>query len=256
MSHCLRTMVQTNCKQKSILEIRGTRKHIPQCRKVITKKWLVKWNDLDCIPKKGWLLWTMPLSLSKGDHKWDARSNHCTLFFDNICPLNDSRKDHSTSDFEVPCWVHCQLVMFDPPSHKVVHGKHNTLVSNPLNDNGTRVKFHQMSWNIVHIPKWKQTNLQARAWEKILAHPQVWCMRPNSNVKIVEHHRKEMLHSSSHFHLAPINISFEDSCILMTNNKMWEITQQIVDVNNWYFLGPLVCKCRRESIIEIHLWNF
>jgi hypothetical protein len=45
-------------------------------------------------------------------------------------------KDHSISYSKAPCRVHHQLIMFDPPSHKVVHGNHNTLVSNPLNNNG------------------------------------------------------------------------------------------------------------------------
>ncbi len=29
-------------------------------------------------------------------------------------------------DFETPCWVHHQLVMFDLPSQKVDYDKHNT----------------------------------------------------------------------------------------------------------------------------------
>ncbi len=48
--HNLQTTIQTNCKQKSILKNKGTWK-IHQCRKVIIKKWLAKWNDLDYIPK-------------------------------------------------------------------------------------------------------------------------------------------------------------------------------------------------------------
>jgi len=50
-------------------------------------------------------------------------------------------KDHSTLDFEAPYWVHHQLVMFDPPCHKVVHDNYNTLFSNPSNSNKTREKF-------------------------------------------------------------------------------------------------------------------
>jgi hypothetical protein len=41
-----------------------------------------------------------------------------------------------------------------------------------------------------------------------------------------------MLHSYFHFHFAPINISSKHSCIPMLNNKMWEISQQIVDIEN------------------------
>jgi hypothetical protein len=75
------------------------------------------------------------------------------LFLDNICPLYDSRQNYSTLNSETPCCIHCQLVMFNPPSHKVVHVKHNTLISNLSNNNGTRVKFHWTFWNIVHVLK-------------------------------------------------------------------------------------------------------
>jgi hypothetical protein len=50
-------------------------------------------------------------------------------------------KDHSTLDFEAPYWVHHQLVMFDPPCHKVVHDNYNTLFSNPSNSDRTKEKF-------------------------------------------------------------------------------------------------------------------
>ncbi len=63
--------------------------------------------------------------------------------------------------------------MFDPPSHEVTHNSHNTHVSNPLNNNGARTKFHQTSWNIAHIPKEKQTdprNYQALALEELPRH--------------------------------------------------------------------------------------
>jgi hypothetical protein len=79
---------------------------------------------------------------TKGSHKQDGKSNHCTLFFDNSCPLNDSRKRLVHLDFEAPCWVDCRSSMFDPPFHNLSHGKHNKHLSNPLNNNGTRMKFH------------------------------------------------------------------------------------------------------------------
>ncbi len=56
--------------------------------------------------------------------------------------------------------------------------------------------------------------------------------RPNSNVKVVECCKKEMFHSNFHFHFAIINISFKDPCILMSNNRMKEITHHTIDVEN------------------------
>ncbi len=56
--------------------------------------------------------------------------------------------------------------------------------------------------------------------------------RPNSKVKVVECRKEEMLYFNFHFHFAPINISSKDLCILMSNNKMQQITQHIVDAKN------------------------
>ncbi len=117
---------------------------------------------------------------TKGGHKQDGKSNPCTLLFQNICPLHDiwmiQGKNQSILDSEVSCWVHCQSTMFDPPFHNLSHGKHNKHVWNPLNNNGTSMKFHQTFWNIIHIPKGKWTdprNFQAWTWEELLVHPQV-----------------------------------------------------------------------------------
>jgi len=50
-------------------------------------------------------------------------------------------KNHSIWNFAMPYYVHRQWVMFDTPSHKVVHNNHNKHISNPLNNNETQVKF-------------------------------------------------------------------------------------------------------------------
>jgi hypothetical protein len=52
-------------------------------------------------------------------------------------PQMIQEKNHSTSDSETPCWVHHQLVLFDPPCHKVIHDNYNTFFSNPSNNNKT-----------------------------------------------------------------------------------------------------------------------
>jgi hypothetical protein len=102
-------------------------------------------SKLKYLTTKSWWTWTILANnnSSKGNHKQDARSNQCTLFFNNIYPLNYSRKRLVHFGFEMPCWVQDQSIMFDPPTHKnIIHDKHNTLISNPSNNNGTRVKFH------------------------------------------------------------------------------------------------------------------
>jgi hypothetical protein len=56
--------------------------------------------------------------------------------------------------------------------------------------------------------------------------------RPNCNVKLLEQLKEEMFHSFFHFHIAHVNISSKHSCIPMSNSKMWEMTQQIVNVES------------------------
>jgi hypothetical protein len=55
----------------------------------------------------------MPTMLTNGNltnasHKWEARSNHWTLLFDNICPLKDSMKLLVHLKFKGPCLITCQ----------------------------------------------------------------------------------------------------------------------------------------------------
>jgi hypothetical protein len=76
-------------------------------------------------------------------------------------------------------------------------------------------------------------------------------IRPNCNVKVFERLKKEMLHSCFHFHFAHVNIFSKHSCIPMSNNKMWEITQQTIALRISNFLGLSICKQRHELIIKI-----
>jgi hypothetical protein len=59
------------------------------------------------------------------------------LFWQNLSLELFKERNYSILDLEAFWWVHCQLVRFDPPSHKVAHDTHNTHVSNLLNDNRT-----------------------------------------------------------------------------------------------------------------------
>ncbi len=83
------------------------------------------------------------------------------------------------------------------------HGNHNTLVSNPFNNNGTRVKFHlEFFGTLFTSPLNENTSIQKivkNESRKNFKHILKFHTRPNSDVKIVDYYRKEMFHPNFHF---------------------------------------------------------
>ncbi len=103
-------------------------------------------------------IWTI---LAKGNpinvgHNHEVRSNHCTLFLDNLCLLKDSQNKPLLLKFwrTLLSSSSMSMVWFFP--HRVILNMQNTYDSNPWDNNNFQLWVDLMSLNIIHTPKWKQ----------------------------------------------------------------------------------------------------
>ncbi len=103
------------------------------------------------------------------------------------------------------------------------------------------MKFYQMSWNIIHAPKWQErsTKLSNINIGRTSRTSFKFHIRPNCDVELFKCLHKKILHSSFNFHFGlVVNISSKHYSIPLQNSWMWKITQHTIDVENQQFFKP------------------